>query len=119
MQGANDAEEQQRSGRQISCKEDEKQEVAREQHLLAWERVDQKSTERACDERRHGVTAEHGTNHVLGRVEGVVQIEWQQRHQQVEGEEQQEVCRAYLDKISIPQFVGFLGHSMRILAVQN
>ena len=103
MHSAHDEKQHQRAGEQISGKKDEKQEETHHQHLLAWETVNKIAAERARKQGRHGVAAEHSANHVFCGVKCLLEIQRQQWHEQVKREEQQEVTRADLDEICIPQ----------------
>ena len=46
-----------------------------------------------------------------------MQVKRQQRHQQVKGEEQQEICCTHLNKVSIPQFLTRLRHGKVMIAL--
>ena len=103
VQRPHDREQQERRSAQVATEEDEEQREAHHQHTLARERVDQEAAERARQQSRQRVAAQHQAHHVLCRLETLHQIERQQRRQQVEGEEQREVRRHHPTIVPVPQ----------------
>ena len=105
MQGAHNGEEQQCASHQIACKEDEKQEKAHHEHLLARETVHHIAAEGAHEHGGDRVARKHQSNHILGGAKAFAQVERQQRGEQIEGEKQQEIGCHHLDEITVPQYV--------------
>ena len=109
MQGAYKGEQQERGGSQITGKENGKGRVAHHQHQLSWEGVDDETAERPEQQGCDGIARQHQSDDILRRAEMLLQIEGQQRREDVEGEKQREICHHHLTVILVPK--SFLGHN--------
>ena len=112
VQRAADGEHEYGAGGYVAGEAHEEGREARHEHFLARETVHHVAAERAHDECRHGVAAQHYAYNVLSRAERLAEVQRQQRREQVEGEVEQEVGGHDLHVLLVPKYflVGLCRH---------
>ena len=110
VQCPHDGEEQQRRGSQITAEKEEEEEETHHQHPLAGEAVHQIAAERARQQGRQRVAAQHESHHILRGIKALHEIQRQQGCQQIEGEEQSEIRPHHATVVAVPK--SFLHHGM-------